>query len=98
MENQAMRDLVINLLISLISIGIAWCIRNRRPVILQLALAVLVPSVVSVIIVVILNIIFSSGEVIGSWSMIVAALWTMVGVPICLVSVILINFLRRTNK
>lgn len=88
---------MIGLLISLISICIAWCIRNWRPLILQLALAILVPSVVSVIVVVTLNLFFSSGEVITGWSMIVAALWAIIGVPICVASVLLRHFLLRKN-
>jgi hypothetical protein len=93
-------DLASYLPVSLISVGVAWTVRKLRPIILQVFIAIIVPSLASAILAIALELINPStpGEGGMGWTIILAASWAIVAVPVCLISVIIFNLLQRQAR
>lgn len=95
-----MGDMFWYIAVSLVSVSIAWFIRKVQPVILQVFIALIVPVFASSLLSMVPELLKPStpGENAFAWTLILAATWAMVAVPVCLVSVIAFNVLQRRVK
>lgn len=86
--------------IGLVSVGIAWLIRKLEPLILQIFIAGIVPVVMSIFFACVPEWIHPShsGEGAFGWTLILAATWAMVAVPVCLAAVIAFHVLQRQKR
>jgi len=86
--------------IGLVSVVMAWAIRKIQPVILQVFIAVIAPAFLSAVLASVPQLLYPSppGEGALGWTVILAATWTMVSVPSCLIAVTIFNFLQRHNR
>ncbi|MDD2736864.1 MAG: hypothetical protein PHF56_23265 [Desulfuromonadaceae bacterium] len=95
-----MPEFVSYLPVGLVSIGVAWVMRRLRPVVLQVFIALIVPTLVSAMLAIAPELIEPSppGEGGMAWALILAASWTIIAVPICLISVTIFNIMQRQTK
>lgn len=86
--------------VSLASVGIAWAIRKIQPIILQVIIAVIATAILCAVLAFVPQLLYPSppGEGAFGWTIILAATWTMVSIPSCLVAVILFNFIQRHRQ
>lgn len=85
--------------VCLLSIGIAWGIRKLRPIVLQVFIAFVVPVFISFALAFVPEILKPSppGEAWFAWTLILGATWAIAAVPVCIVAVIVLNILGKTN-
>lgn len=95
-----MGDAIWYLPLGLLSVGIAWSIRKLEPLILQIFVAIIAPAFLSAIFACIPEWMHPSppGEGAFGWTIILAATWAMVTVPICLITVIVFHVLQRQKR
>lgn len=86
--------------VGLVAIGLAWAIRRLQPIILQVFIAVIAPVILSTIFAFVPELLHPSppGENALAWTLILAATWAIVAVPVCLVAVIIFNLLQTRKK
>ena len=86
--------------VGLVSVAIAWVIRKIQPIILQVFIAVIAPALLCAVLASVPQLLYPSppGEGALGWTVILAATWSIVAVPACLVSVITFNLLKRRNQ
>lgn len=95
-----MNNYVAYIPVCLAVIGIAWVSRKIKPVILQVFIAFIAPISISMFLAFIPEWIHPSppGENALSWTLVLAATYAIVAVPVCLVSVIIFNLLQRREQ
>jgi threonine/homoserine/homoserine lactone efflux protein len=86
--------------VCLISIGIAWAFRKLRPIVLQVFISFIIPTIVSFALAFMPELLKPSppGEAWFAWTLILGATWAMVAVPVCIVAVTVFNMIGKTKE